>query len=1003
MTITYSLTLLTCAMIGFGGSLAEAEESLNHDAMAVALAPTAAEPDRFQTFPGYQDIGCDQPYRPKFHFTSLKNWINDPNGLMYYDGEYHLFFQHNPLGIKWGNMSWGHAVSKDMVHWKQLPHALMPYGNGYMFSGSGVVDHNNSLGKQVGTIRTLVLLYSYAVDGRRDFGILPVPAETSYYQGLAYSTDRGRTFKLLNGGAPVIPNQGREVDPNGTERDPKLFWHEASGKWVAVLWLGDTSKGRVRFFNSDDLQHWTAVSDLVLPWAHECMDLMELPVLDANGASLGGNKWLIMDAGFNYQIGSFDGKVFVPEQKVANGKLGNWKAAQTFNNSPDGRRVIIGWMTASHFRGKNMPFSQQLTFPETMELRRVGNGIKPFRRPVKEIEGLYGRTWMLPGNISLAEAGRKLAEIHAECFDMSIELEPKGSDEVVLNLRGNLLTWRPNNNSLLFNKYIMPDALKNGMIKLRALLDRGSMELYLNDGETVLTHAVVPELTNTTLSLTGNAGRVKSAVVHELKSSWDPPAATAPLHHDTEAIRKAREGMTKEIPVATTDPHRPVYHFLPEARWLNDPNGAFFADGWYHVFYQHNPYGNDWGNIHWGHARSRDNVTWERLPVGVWPSTAKGEDHCYSGSAVKDGNGNWQLWYTSVSKVRDKDKDKGKLAWVFNGQVMLKPMDKEFVMWGKTTEDPVNMPTLPNNMDGYAWDKYIRDPAFFTAGGRTFMLLGITGKGAPIYEAKNQQLTEWQYRGIMCDDAWDCPQMIALGNKWIYVTSRGAPPRYSVGTFDPEAAKFTKETEGKLDQAANYHTISFSVDDKGRAITYSWITGTRKALGWNNCFALSRVITLDTDGHPRQNPVPELCKLRGGHEVVKELTGAKVLKTKGDTVEINAVFQQTDTGKCGLRVRRSADGTRALAITCQDGTLDVFGTKVAIAPEGAAKTLTLQVFLDKSIMEVFINGGKKSVVRVLYPPLEDQGLEAFSDGTGTVDVWQMRSIWPNRSMTPPTN
>ena len=526
--ITGALAILTCAMVGFGGSLAGAEDARNPVAKAGALPATAADADRFQTFSSYKDIGYDQPYRPKFHFTSRKNWINDPNGLMYYDGEYHLFFQHNPLGLRWGNMAWGHAISKDMVHWKQMPHALLPFGNGYMFSGTGAVDHNNSLGKQVGDTKTLVLLYTYAVDARPEFGVLPAPEESMYYQGLAYSTDRGRTFHLLNGGAPVIPNQGREVDPSGTERDPKLFWHEASEKWVAVLWLGEKSKGRIRFFNSDDLRHWTAVSDLVLPWAHECMDLMELPVLDENGEPLGEKKWLIMDAGFKYKIGSFDGKVFEPEQEVKDGKLGEWKAGQTFNNSPDDRRVVIGWVTRSHFHGKNMPFSQQLTFPATMELRRVGNEIKLFRWPIEEIESLYGRKWVLPRNISLAEAGEKLSEIEVECFDMSIELEPKGTDEVVLDVRGSLITYRPENNSLHFkstrnNEYLMPNALRNGRINLRILVDRGSMELYLNDGETVLTHAVVSDLENTSLSITGTGGLVNSAEVHELNSAWDPP------------------------------------------------------------------------------------------------------------------------------------------------------------------------------------------------------------------------------------------------------------------------------------------------------------------------------------------------------------------------------------------------------------------------------------------------------------------------------------------------
>jgi sucrose-6-phosphate hydrolase SacC (GH32 family) len=461
------------------------------------------------------------------------------------------------------------------------------------------------------------------------------------------------------------------------------------------------------------------------------------------------------------------------------------------------------------------------------------------------------------------------------------------------------------------------------------------------------------------------------------------------LVYDAEAISQAKEGMEKSIALANADPNRPIYHLMPEAQWMNDPNGAFYADGWYHVFYQLNPYRSGWGNIHWGHARSRDNVIWERLPVANWPSTEKGEDHCYSGSAVKDGYGNWQLWYPSVSKVREKDKDKGTLDLVFNGQVMLKPMDKDFIKWGKSTDDPVNKPTLPNNIDGYAWNKYIRDPAFFTASGRTFLVLGITGVGAPIYEAMNKELTEWKYRGVMSESGWDCPQMIPFGNKWLYVINRG---QYFLGTFDPDTAKFTKESGGGLDQGKGFSHISFSTDDQGRHIVYSWIVGT-KGRGWNNCFPLPRVLTLGEDGQPVQKPVPELCKLHGAQESAKVSAGAQVLKTMGDAVEINATFRQADKGKCGLRVRRSNDGSRSLAITYEGGTLDVFGTKVPIAPEGADKTISLQVFLDKAIMEIFINGGKKTVLRVMYPPLEDQGIEIFSDAEATVDVWPMKTIW----------
>ncbi len=471
-------------------------------------------------------------------------------------------------------------------------------------------------------------------------------------------------------------------------------------------------------------------------------------------------------------------------------------------------------------------------------------------------------------------------------------------------------------------------------------------------------------------------------------------ALIAAQNHDSEAIRKAADGVQSEAAVAMADPTRPVYHFMPAARWMNDPNGAFYQDGWYHLFYQLNPYGNGWGHIHWGHARSRDNVIWEQLPVALWPSTGKGEDHCYSGSAVKDGSGNWQLWYTSVSNVRPKDQDKGPLDFVFNGQVMLKPMDGEFIKWSKTTSDPVSTPTLPNNIDGLPWNKYIRDPAFFRAGDRMFMVMGSTDAAAPIYEAKNSALTQWEYRGIMSQLGWDCPQMIPVGDKWIYIVSKGAPPKYYVGTFDPETARFTEENSGVLDMGGHYHTVSFSTDQKGRHILYSWITGTNQAKGWNNCMALPRQISLGEEGYPLQQPIPELTSLRGEHYSSKVKGGSKVLAVSGDAIEINASFNNVSKGGCGLRVCRSEDGERAIDIAYDKGELSVAGSTIRIAPGEDTDSLSLRVFLDKSILEIFINGGRQTITKVIYPPEEDLGIEVYSSGAVTVDVWQMKhSTW----------
>ena len=311
--------------------------------------------EKFQTFESYSDENYDHPLRPQFHFTSLKGWNNDPNGMVFYDGEYHLYFQHNPLDVVWGNMTWGHAVSKDMVHWKQLNHAILPYKDGTIFSGTAVVDHNNSLGKNTKENKAIVAFYTHAQNSKSNW----------FYQSAAYSLDNGRSFTLINEGNGIVQNQGFDRG----ERDPKVFWHEESKKWIMILWVkrgndtftgpdtgpGNVSKlGKVRFFESNDLVNWRKLFDFDRNWVYECMDMVELPV-DGDKSN---KKWLLYDASFDYEIGDFDGKSFRTDGKVGMGDLGkHYYAAQTFNNSPDDRVIIIGWMALStmiFFRELNM-------------------------------------------------------------------------------------------------------------------------------------------------------------------------------------------------------------------------------------------------------------------------------------------------------------------------------------------------------------------------------------------------------------------------------------------------------------------------------------------------------------------------------------------------------------------------------------------------------------------------------------------------------------------------
>ncbi len=448
----------------------------------------------------YSEMNYNQKHRPLFHFTSKKNWLNDPNGLVYYDGEYHMYFQHNPLATSHGHMTWGHAVSQDMIHWKQLKHALLPYEGGTIYSGTGFVDHSNTLKKQSGVTKTLVNVFTFA---RKPF-----------YQAMAFSTDKGRNWEYLNEGKAVVPNQGLDDG----ERDPKIFWHEDTQKWVMVLWVS-RNPGTVRFFTSTDLINWQKVNDLQRDWAYECMDMVQLAV-DGDQKN---RKWLIYDASFDYEIGSFDGKVFTTEGVTGRGDLGrNYYAAQSFSNSPDGRIVQIGWMRGSNFAKAGMPFNQQMSIPTVMTLRTTEEGIKLFRWPIKEIESLYFATHKVDAQV-MKPGHNPLAKIKAETFDLELLFKPGSCKTVDLKMRGTELVYHVVEQRLDGPGFTLPLKPVAGVAELRILMDRGSIEIFSNEGEYVSTNYVLPDPENKDLSLTVRDGElsIDSLVINELGSSWE--------------------------------------------------------------------------------------------------------------------------------------------------------------------------------------------------------------------------------------------------------------------------------------------------------------------------------------------------------------------------------------------------------------------------------------------------------------------------------------------------
>lgn len=441
-----------------------------------------------------------EAHRPQFHFTPAENWTNDPNGLVYFDGEYHLFFQHNPHGINWGNMTWGHAVSSDLLHWKQLENAILPDKLGTIFSGSAVIDTKNSSGFQTGDDPPMVAIYTYA----GDFGM----PKTKFTQAIAYSNDRGRTFTKYEQN-PVVEHI------LAANRDPKVIWHEPSSQWVMALYL-DVAK--FVLMGSKDLKKWTKLSDVPFPKGHECPEFFELAV-DGDDKN---RRWVFWEGAGRYLLGQFDGQTFTPEGEVLRSEWGqNCYAGQTWNNIPesDGRRIFIGWMRGGSY--PEMPFNQQMTVPRELTLRTTDEGIRLFSEPIRELETLRGgrHSW---ANTPLAPGENPLRSVRGDLFDIVANIEPGAASSIEFNIRGLPLTYDAAKQTLTCKKRSAKVPLVEGELQLRMLVDRTSLEVFAANGQIVMSYCFIADPANQDLSLTasGGAARIKSLDLYELKSTW---------------------------------------------------------------------------------------------------------------------------------------------------------------------------------------------------------------------------------------------------------------------------------------------------------------------------------------------------------------------------------------------------------------------------------------------------------------------------------------------------
>jgi len=451
---------------------------------------------------------ADKPYpeglygetlRPQLHFSPSRGWNNDPNGLVYYKGEYHLFFQHNPYGVNWGNMHWGHAVSKDLVHWAEVDEALYPDALGPMFSGSAVVDRDNTSG--------------FGKDGQAPLILIYTAAGNPSTQCIAYSVD-GRAFTKYEGN-PVVKN----ITPGN--RDPKVIWHAPTKRWIMVLYVGRPEKQHtIQLLSSPNLREWSELSVVEGDkgggrYLYECPDFFELPVEGTEE-----RRWVLSAADGQYAVGTFDGATFKPEAERLRGHWGAaYYAAQTFSDLPDGRRVLIGWLRAP---SPGMPFNQGMTLPQKLGLAKTEEGIRMTHRPAGELNALRERTQAF-GPVDLAPgASNPLAGFAADCLEVRLAADVSSDARVSLELRGVPVTFDAAKQELSVAKHTTPWPVKNGRLGLILYVDRTCIEVFSQDGLLYAPVAAIPEASARGVSIAVEKGTAKAVrgAAYGLKSIW---------------------------------------------------------------------------------------------------------------------------------------------------------------------------------------------------------------------------------------------------------------------------------------------------------------------------------------------------------------------------------------------------------------------------------------------------------------------------------------------------
>ena len=445
--------------------------------------------------------------RPQFHFSPMRGWTNDPNGLAYFNGEYHLFYQANPFGLDSWNKHWGHAVSSDLLHWTELLPAIHPLTGG-AHSGGAFIDHGNKLGFGKGSEDTLFV--SYTGSGER----------------IAVGTGRALTLTDIPGN-PILTHVGR---------DPKIFRYEPQNKWVMVVYEEGHPTGYA-FYDSRDLKSWRRMS--CIEGGNECPEFFEMQV---EGESV--RKWVLYGCELRsqtingqavmrgsksaYMIGTFDGEKFTPETDFIRAHSGpSFYAAQTFTDAPHGRRIMIAWLEGATFPG--MPFSQAMTLPLDLKLRRTADGLRLCFAPVPELDQLHAAGHE-GQDLSIADANALLAASPSELLDLHLDVATGNSGRFTLIVGGIAIAVDTAAMEISCAGRKAKLASAERRLTLRVLVDRGALELYTGDGRTGMAFGGAIYADKKPPRIEGDPDtRVADLRIFEMKSAWNPakPGASA--------------------------------------------------------------------------------------------------------------------------------------------------------------------------------------------------------------------------------------------------------------------------------------------------------------------------------------------------------------------------------------------------------------------------------------------------------------------------------------------